>query len=71
MKLNQIHLDRFKLYGDRYLIPVRNGLFLSFDKYSLEYNGVEMFYNQDFLKVNKLIEEVLNNLISKDFILVD
>lgn len=70
MKLNPIHLNRFKLTGSRYLIQVKRGLFLSFDKDTLEYIGLEMFYSGNYVIVDKLATAKLEELIAKDFVLL-
>ena len=61
IKINQIYLNRFKSYNNKYLYPIYKGIYLSFDKSSLEYIGIEEFYIPKFdtyKKANELIEKL-------------
>lgn len=40
MKINKIYLSRFKKFSYGYMFMVRRGVFLLFDKDTLEYKGV-------------------------------
>lgn len=70
MKLNPIHLNRWKVRGDIIYIPVKRGLMLTFDSHSLEYIGLEMFYRGNYIIVDMLASEKLEELIAKDFVLL-
>lgn len=48
MRINQCYLDRFKFFGNTYNYMVSNGLWLSFDKDSLEYIGPYSFYKKRY-----------------------
>lgn len=49
MKINKIYLDKFKKFNYGYMFMVKKGVFLLFDKDTLEYKGVfSMYaYNED------------------------
>jgi hypothetical protein len=40
MKINKIYLSRFKKYSYGYMFMIKRGVFLLFDKDTLEYKGV-------------------------------
>lgn len=40
MKINKIYLSRFKKYSYGYMFMIKRGVFLLFDKNTLEYKGV-------------------------------
>ena len=44
MKINKIYLNRFKKFSYGYMFMVRTGVFLLFDKDTLEYKGVFIFF---------------------------
>ena len=49
MKINKIYLDKFKKFNYGYMFMVKKGVFLLFDKDTLEYKGeFSMYaYNED------------------------
>lgn len=71
MRINKIHLNRFKLLRGDYIYPVVRGIYVSFDSTTLEYKGLVLYYNIDYKKLYKLEEETLNELISLDFVYTD
>lgn len=71
IKINNTQLHRFKKTHCEYLYMVARGIYLAFDIKSLEYIGIEMFYlpkNQRV--VDKVCDTKLNELISKDILMV-
>lgn len=40
MRINKIYLSRFKKYSYGYMFMIKRGVFLLFDKDTLEYKGV-------------------------------
>lgn len=67
MRINKNYLNRFIKTKSDYLYPIKNGIYLAFNK-DYEYKGVEMFYSYDYVKVEKVAEEKLEELIAKDLI---
>lgn len=71
IQINKNHINRFKKIRCEYLYMVSKGIYLAFDIESLEYIGIEMFYlphNQKI--VDKLCDNKLNDLISKDILIL-
>lgn len=71
IQINTNQLHRFKKTRCEYLYMVSKGIYLAFDIKSLEYIGIEMFYlpkNQRV--VDKLCDIKINELISKDILMV-
>lgn len=62
--INKNYLDRFIKSRIEYLYPVNKGVYLAFDKKSLEYIGLEMFilYSNN---IEKEKDNKLNELLSK------
>ena len=65
MKINTIYLNRFKKFSYGYMFMVRTGVFLLFDKDTLEYKGV---FNFIPYKEDKELEEVINKLVALDYL---
>lgn len=65
MKINRIYLDRFKKFSYGYMFMIKRGVFLLFDKDTLEYKGILNMYPY---KENKEYEEVVNRLIALDYL---
>lgn len=64
--INKEYLRHFYLSGKTYLYLVHKGIYLSFDKDTLEYKGVELYYIPfDFKSYQKACDDTLNRLISK------
>lgn len=71
IQINTNQLHRFKKTRSEYLYMVSKGIYLAFDIDSLEYKGLYLFYlpkNQRI--VDKLCDEKINELISKDILMV-
>lgn len=62
--INKNYLDRFIKSRIEYLYPVAKGVYLAFDKKTLEYVGDELFYLAP-ISVDKEINKKLNELIAK------
>lgn len=62
--INKNYLDRFIKSRFEYLYPVNKGVYLAFDKKSLEYIGLEMFvlYSNN---IEKEEDNKLNELLAK------
>lgn len=65
MKINKIHLDKFKRFSYGYMFMVKRGVFLLFDLDTLEYKGIFTVYNY---KEDKVLEDVINRLIALDYL---
>lgn len=69
--INNNQLHRFKKTHCEYLYMVSKGIYLAFDIKSLEYIGIEMMYlPHNYISVNKVCDIKLNDLISKDILMV-
>lgn len=65
MKINKIYLDRFKRFSYGYMFMVKRGVFLLFDKDTLEYKGIFTMFNY---KEDKDLENTINRLIALDYL---
>lgn len=65
MKINRIYLDRFKRFSYGYMFMVKRGVFLLFDKDTLEYKGIFTMYNY---KEDKELDDTINRLIALDYL---
>ena len=65
MKINKIYLDKFKKFSYGYLFMVKRGVFLLFDKDTLEYKGVFTMFPY---KENEEIYETINKLCYLDYL---
>lgn len=64
--INTAYLDRFYKTKSEYLYMVNKGIYLGFDKDTLEYKGIELFYLPfDYASYEKDALNTLNRLISK------
>lgn len=71
IQINNTQLHRFKKTRCEYLYMVSKGIYLAFDIESLEYIGIEMFYlPHDPKIIDKQCDNKLNDLISKDILMV-
>ena len=71
MKINKSYLHLFKRGYNEYLYKVSNGVYLAFDKNTLDYIGIELFYlPKDIEYINKKADRLLDILIY-DEIVVD
>lgn len=68
VRINKQHINRFKYFGRAYNYNLSPGLWLSFDKDTLEYIGVECFYLADINKLEVAAENKINELLSKDLL---
>ncbi|MBQ1551526.1 MAG: hypothetical protein IIZ67_05420 [Bacilli bacterium] len=65
MKINRQHLDKFKKFSYGYMYLVKRGVFLLFDKETLEYKGIYMLYPY---KEDQEFNELINKLIYLDYL---
>ena len=65
MKINKIYLSRFKKFSYGYMFMVRRGVFLLFDKDTLEYKGV---FTVIPYKGNREIDIALEKLAALDYL---
>lgn len=64
IKINNSYIDRFKLVRGTYMYYISPGLFLSFDKETLEYLEVVVFSSR-YAPIEREIENTLNKLIAR------
>lgn len=65
MKINKIHLEKFKRFSYGYMFMVKRGVFLLFDKDTLEYKGI---FNMIPYKEDPELDELINKLVSLDYL---
>ena len=65
MKINKIYIEKFKKFSYGYMFMIKRGVFLLFDKDTLEYKGI---FNIIPYKENRELEEVINKLIALDYL---
>ena len=65
MKINKIHLEKFKKFSYGYMFMVKKGVFLLFDKNTLEYKGIFTMFNY---KEDKELDDTINRLIALDYL---
>lgn len=65
MKINKIYIDKFKRFSYGYMFMVKKGVFLLFDKDTLEYKGIFTMFNY---KEDKELDDTINRLIALDYL---
>lgn len=65
MRINKIYLNRFKRFNYGYLFMIKKGVFLLFDKDTLEYKGV---FSVIPYKENKELDQLLDKLVALDYL---
>ena len=65
MKINKIYLSRFKKFSYGYMFMVKRGVFLLFDKDTLEYKGI---FSVIPYKENKELDQILDRLVALDYL---
>ncbi len=65
MKINRIYLEKFKKFSYGYMFMVKKGVFMLFDKDTLEYKGI---FNMIPYKEDKELEELVNKLVALDYL---
>lgn len=69
IRINKQYLNRFSCNKYEYLYKVAPGIYLAFDKNTLNYIDVEMYYSKgNYIKAQKQADNLLNELISKDIL---
>lgn len=68
IRINKQYIDRFKYFGNSYNYNLAPGLWLIFDKNTLEYIGIDMFYLADYKKVEPEADKLINSLLAKDIL---
>ena len=64
MRINRIYLEKFKKFSYGYMFMVKRGVFLLFDKDTLEYKGIFTMFNY---KEDKELDDTINRLIALDY----
>lgn len=65
MRINKIYINKFKKVSYGYLFMIKRGIFLLFDKETLEYKGILNMYSY---KENKKFDDIINRLIALDYL---
>lgn len=65
MRINRIYLEKFKKFSYGYMFMVKRGVFLLFDKDTLEYKGIFTMFNY---KEDKELDDIINRLIALDYL---
>lgn len=65
MKINRVYLEKFKKFSYGYMFMIKRGVFLLFDKDTLEYKGI---FNMIPYKENKELDEIIDKLIALDYL---
>ena len=65
MKINKIHLDKFKRFSYGYMYMVKRGVFLLFDLNTLEYKGVYTLFPY---KEDKEVTDTIDKLCYLDYL---
>lgn len=65
MRINRIYLEKFKRFSYGYMFMVKRGVFLLFDKDTLEYKGIFTMFNY---KEDKELDDTINRLIALDYL---
>lgn len=65
MRINKIYLDKFKKFNYGYLFMIKRGVFLLFDKDTLEYKGI---FNMYPYVEDKYYQDTINKLIALDYL---
>ena len=65
MKINKIHLDKFKRFSYGYMYMVKRGVFLLFDLDTLEYKGVYTLFP---CKEDKEVTDTIDKLCYLDYL---
>ena len=65
MKINKIHLDKFKRFSYGYMYMVKRGVFLLFDLDTLEYKGVYTLFPY---KEDKEVTDTIDKLCYLDYL---
>ena len=65
MKINRVYLEKFKRFSYGYMFMIKRGVFLLFDKDTLEYKGI---FNIIPYKEDKELDEIIDKLIALDYL---
>lgn len=65
MRINKLYIDKFKKFSYGYMFMVKKGVFLLFDKDTLEYIGV---FNKAYYKEMKDIYPTIERLVALDYL---
>lgn len=65
MKINRVYLEKFKRFSYGYMFMVKKGVFLLFDKDTLEYKGI---FNIIPYREDPELDEVINKLVALDYL---
>ena len=65
MKINRVYLEKFKRFSYGYMFMIKRGVFLLFDKDTLEYKGI---FNIIPYKEDKELDEIIDKLIALGYL---
>lgn len=65
MRINRVYLEKFKKFSYGYMFMIKRGVFLLFDKDTLEYKGI---FNIIPYKEDKELDEIIDKLIALDYL---
>lgn len=65
IRINTNYIDRFKCNHTEFLYPISKGVYLAFDRDTLDYIGIEMYYCLTSRSIEKIADEMLNKLLAK------
>lgn len=65
MRINRVYLEKFKKFSYGYMFMVKKGVFLLFDKDTLEYIGV---FNKAYYKEMEDIYPTIERLVALDYL---
>lgn len=72
IKINKLHIDKFKMFNGSYHFMIEKGVWISFDKKTLEYIGNTLFcnyyYQPHYNIICNMCEEKINKLIALDIL---
>ena len=67
--INQNHIDKFKFFNGCYNYYVSNGVWLMFNKKSLEYEGCYCFFEKRYMdKVYAEVELCIKRILALDIV---
>lgn len=69
IRINKLHLDKFKYFRNTYNYMVDRGVWITFDSPGLDYIGINLFFlPKDMSEYERKADEVINKLIARDIL---
>ena len=68
IRINEHYINRFKYFGHAYNYMVKTGIWISFDKDTLEYIGIECFGLYELKGLKTMCDKCINKLIALDIL---